>query len=126
MRIRDWSSDVCSSDLQLYVMNADGSGQQRVSFGDGRYGTPVWSPRGDLIAFTKMGGGGFRIGVIRPDGGGERILTNAWQDEGPSWSPNGRVITFFRTAQGSGKADLWSIEDRKSTRLNSSHYCAAR
>src|SRR3546814_8842098 len=54
---------------QLYVMNADGSGQQRISFGDGRYGTPAWSPRGDLIAFTKMGGGGFRIGVIRPDGG---------------------------------------------------------
>src|SRR3546814_8827893 len=73
---------------QLYVMNADGSGQQRISFGDGRYGTPAWSPRGDLIAFTKMGGGGFRIGVIRPDGGGERILTTSWQDEGPSWSPN--------------------------------------
>ena len=95
---------------QLYVMNADGSGQQRISFGDGRYGTPAWSPRGDLIAFTKMGGGGFRIGVIRPDGGGERVLTNAWQDEGPSWSPNGRVIVFFRTAQGSGKADLWSVD----------------
>ena len=95
---------------QLYVMNADGSGQQRISFGDGRYGTPAWSPRGDLIAFTKMGGGGFRIGVIRPDGGGERILTNSWQDEGPSWSPNGRVIVFFRTAQGSGKADLWSVD----------------
>lgn len=95
---------------QLYVMNTDGSGQQRISYGDGRYGTPSWSPRGDLIAFTKMGGGGFRIGVIRPDGGGERILTNAWQDEGPSWSPNGRVIVFFRTAQGSGKADLWSVD----------------
>ncbi len=95
---------------QLYVMNADGSGQQRISFGDGRYGTPAWSPRGDMIAFTRMGGGGFRIGVIRPDGGGERILTNAWQDEGPSWSPNGRVITYFRTAQGSGKADLWSVD----------------
>src|SRR3546814_13621016 len=57
-----------------------------------------------------MGGGCFRIGLIRPDGGGERILTNSWQDEGPSWSPNGRVIVFFRTAQGSGKADLWSVD----------------
>src|SRR3546814_16300788 len=67
---------------QLYVMNADGSGQQRISFGDGRYGTPAWSPRGDLIAFTKMGGGGFRIGVIRPDEIGrascrERVCQNA-------------------------------------------------
>jgi TolB protein len=95
---------------QLYVMDADGSNQHRISFGAGTYATPVWSPRGDLIAFTRIGGGGFRIGIIAPDGGGEKILTEAWQDEGPSWSPNGRVIMFFRTAQGSGKADLWSVD----------------
>ncbi len=98
-----------SGGQQLYVMNADGSNQQRISFGGGRYGTPVWSPRGDLIAFTKIGGG-FRIGIMAPDGSGEKTLTNAWQDEGPSWSPNGRVIMFFRTGQGSGKADLWSVD----------------
>ena len=92
---------------QLYVMNADGSDQRRISFGGGRYATPVWSPRGDLIAFTRIGGGGFRIGVMSPTGAGERILTDGWQDEGPTWSPNGRVIMFFRTAQGSGKAELW-------------------
>jgi TolB protein len=94
---------------QLYVMNADGSNQRRISFGGGGYGTPVWSPRGDLIAFTKTGGG-FRIGIMSPDGSGERILTNAWQDEGPSWAPNGRVISFFRTAQGSGRAEVWTVD----------------
>ena len=52
-------------------MNADGSGQQRVSFGDGSYSTPVWSPRGDLIAFTKQSGGKFSIGVMKTDGSGE-------------------------------------------------------
>jgi TolB protein len=98
-----------SGTQQLYVMNADGSMQRRISNGSGRYATPVWSPRGDLIAFTKIGGG-FRIGIMAPDGGGEKILTNAWQDEGPTWSPNGRVIMYFRTAQGSGKADLWSVD----------------
>ncbi|WP_255536372.1 Tol-Pal system beta propeller repeat protein TolB [Pacificimonas pallii] len=94
---------------QIYVMNADGSGQRRISFGDGRYGTPVWSPRGDLIAMTKIGGGKFRIGVMRPDGSGERLLTDSWQDEGPTWSPNGRVIMFFRSRRGGG-ADLHSID----------------
>jgi TolB protein len=94
---------------QLYVMNADGSNQRRISFGGGQYGTPVWSPRGDMIAFTKIGPG-FRIGVMNTSGGGERVLTEAWQDEGPSWAPNGRVINFFRTAQGSGKTELWSVD----------------
>ncbi len=99
-----------SGGQQIYVMNADGSNQQRISFGGGRYATPVWSPRGDLIAFTKLGGA-FRIGIMNPSGGGEKLLTNSWQDEGPSWSPNGRVITFQRSTQGaSGKADVWMVD----------------
>ena len=94
---------------QIYVMNADGSDQQRISFGGGRYATPEWSPRGDLIAFTKIAGN-FRIGTMAPGGGGERLLTDSWQDEAPSWAPNGRVIQFFRTAQGSGKATVWQVD----------------
>ncbi len=96
---------------QIYVMNADGSDQHRISFGEGRAGTPVWSPKGDLIAFTRLGSGKFRIGVMRPDGSGERLLTNAYQDEGPTWSPNGRVILFFRTQPGGrGRVDLHSVD----------------
>ena len=99
-----------SGSQQLYVMNADGSNQQRISFGSGRYATPAWSPRGDLIAFTKIGGG-FHVGIMSPAGGGEKILTDGWQDEAPSWAPNGRVIMFFRSSEGgSGKADLWSVD----------------
>jgi TolB protein len=98
-----------SGTQQLYVMNYDGSQQKRISFGGGAYASPMWSPRGDLIAFTRIGGGAFRIGVMGPAGGGERLLTNAWQDEGPSWAPNGQFVMFNRTAQGSGNATLYAV-----------------
>jgi len=90
---------------QVYVMNANGSDQRRISFGGGGYATPVWSPRGDLIAFTKTGG--FRIGVMAPDGSGERILTGGGYAEGPTWAPNGRAVMFTR---GASHGQLWYVD----------------
>jgi TolB protein len=100
---------------QLYVMKADGSDAHRITFGNGRYGTPVWSPRGDLIAFTRLYRGKFYIGVIRPDGSGERLITSAFHVEGPTWSPNGRVLAYFKeTPTGPGgqgrRARLYTID----------------
>ena len=90
---------------------AGGGEAQRISFGRGRYGTPVWSPRGDLIAFTKQSKGRFHIGVMRVDGSEERLLTASFLDEGPTWSPNGRVIMFHRETQGaSGRSTLYSVD----------------
>jgi TolB protein len=90
-------------------MGVDGSGQHRISFGDGRYTTPVWSPHGDLIAFTKQTGSTFHIGVMRADGSDEHILTTSYLDEGPTWAPNGRVIMFSRETPGGG-ARLWTVD----------------
>jgi TolB protein len=99
---------------QLYVMDASGGNPTRITFGDGRYGNPVWSPRGDLIAFTKIGGGKFYLGVIRPDGKGERLITSGYDVESASWSPNGRVLTYFKedvTDGGNGRrARLYTID----------------
>ncbi|HEY8947586.1 MAG TPA: Tol-Pal system beta propeller repeat protein TolB [Rhizomicrobium sp.] len=95
---------------QVYVMNADGSNPHRISFGGGKNGTPVWSPRGDLIAFTKQAGGAFRIGVMRPDGSGERMITDGWEDEGPTWAPNGRVLMFGRSERGGRGSSIWSVD----------------
>ncbi len=100
---------------QLYVMSADGGGVHRISFGSGKYGTPVWSPRGDLIAFTKIDGGSFYIGVMRPDGSGERLLTQDFLVEGPTWAPNGRVLMYFRQGRtdsrgGGGSSRLFTID----------------
>jgi TolB protein len=100
---------------QIYVMKSDGSNVKRISFGNGLYGTPVWSPRGDLIAFTKLHKGKFFIGVMRTDGKGERLLTENFYQEAPSWSPNGRVLIFYRETKTNEKgegfsAKLWSID----------------
>ena len=100
---------------QIYVMRSDGSDVKRITFGNGIYGTPVWSPRGDLIAFTKMRKGRFYIGVMRTDGSGERLLTENYYQEAPSWSPNGRVLVFYRETKSGSKgegfsAKLWSID----------------
>ena len=100
---------------QIYTMKSNGKSVKRISFGKGLYGTPVWSPRGDLIAFTKVHKGKFYIGVMRPDGTGERLLTENFYQEAPSWSPNGRVLIFYREtksdSEGKGfSAKLWSID----------------
>ncbi len=100
---------------QIYVMRSDGSDVKRITFGKGIYGTPVWSPRGDLIAFTKVRKGRFYIGVMRTDGSGERLLTENFYQEAPSWSPNGRVLVFYRETKAGSKgegfsATLWSID----------------
>ena len=53
-----------------------------------------------MIAFTKIDGGRFHIGVMRTDGSGEKLLTGSYLDEGPTWAPNGRVLMFFRETPG--------------------------
>jgi TolB protein len=95
---------------QLYIAGADGSNPRRLSMGDGSYSTPVWSPRGDLIAFTKQSQGQFSIGVMKTDGSGERLLTSGFHNEGPTWAPNGRVLMFFRKAAGAGGPKLFTID----------------
>jgi TolB protein len=95
---------------QIYVMPATGGSAQRISFGDGIYSTPVWSPKGDYIAFTKQGGSTFAIGVMKPDGSGERILTEGFHNEGPTFAPNGRVIMYFSDNVGSPGPSLFTID----------------
>ena len=80
---------------QIYVMTRRGTHVQRVSFEKGSFSTPVWSPRGDRIAFTRQLRGRFGVGVMRTDGSDLRILAEGFRVEGPSWSPNGRVLVFF-------------------------------
>ncbi len=95
---------------QIYVMPASGGDAQRISFGEGSYSTPVWSPKGDYIAFTKQKTSTFAIGVMKPDGSGERILTEGFHNEGPTWAPNGLFLMFFRDPGGESGPHIFMID----------------
>jgi TolB protein len=109
---------------QIYVMSATGGQAQRISFGEGTYSTPVWSPRGDAIAFTKQAQGKFSIGVIGPDGKGERILTEGFHNEGPTWAPNGRVLMFFRDATAGPSLFTVDLTGRNEQRVPTPSYAS--
>ena len=48
---------------------------------------------------------------MRTDGSEERLLTASFLDEGPTWSPNGRVLMFTRETQGAdGSAAIYSVD----------------
>jgi TolB protein len=89
-------------------MNADGSNQRRISFGGGRYAAPQWSPDGEWIAFTRRDPGGRRIGIMKPDGTGERLLTSGPSDEGASWAASSRELIFQR-GDGVGHSALFRV-----------------
>ena len=73
-------------------MNADGSGQRRLTRNPARDVNPAWSPDGRRIVFQS----GRQIWLMNPNGSGQRRLTPApWGESGsPEWSPDGRKITF--------------------------------
>jgi TolB protein len=92
-------------------MDLSGKNVERISFNPGYYSSPVWSPRGDLIAFTKMlPGKGFFIGVMRPDGSGERLITRGWLVDGASWAPNGRVLMFEKESAPKKGKGIYTID----------------
>ena len=68
-------------DNQIYVMNADGSGQRRLTRRPGNDFAPAWSPDGRRIAFHRVGDG---IWVMNADGSG---LTRLTAGADPSWRP---------------------------------------
>jgi TolB protein len=95
---------------QIYIKDAGAGEGTRISFGQGMYFTPVWSPRGDLIAFTRQNGNTFYIGVMRPDGSGERMIDTGYLVEGPTWAPNGREILYVCQETSGSKKGLCSID----------------
>jgi TolB protein len=84
---------------QIYTMRADGSDIRRVTF-EGSYNTsPGWSPTGDRIVFSCRRGKN-QICIVKPDGSALVQLTESGNNEDPSFSPEGRHITFSSDRDG--------------------------
>ncbi|MFZ6017447.1 MAG: Tol-Pal system beta propeller repeat protein TolB [Nitrospirota bacterium] len=84
---------------QVYVMRRDGSDVRRITF-EGSYNTsPSWSPKGDRIVFAGRRGTN-QIFTVKPDGTGLTQLTTHGNNEDPSFSPDGRYITFSSDRNG--------------------------
>jgi TolB protein len=84
---------------QIYVMHRDGSNVRRITF-EGSYNTsPSWSPKGDRIVFVSRRGTN-QIFTVRADGSELIQLTNVRNNEDPSFSPDGRFITYFSDRDG--------------------------
>jgi TolB protein len=84
----------------VYVVRADGLGQQRLTRHPGVDGNPAWSPDGRKIAFTRRarewGAGKTYIYVMNADGSGQRRLSHGHVHFSVAWSPDGRKMLFER------------------------------
>ena len=94
---------------EIYVMDADGGNEQRLTENRNNDWDPVWSLDGKQIAFMAARKGDFQnfdIYVMDVDGGNPQKLTNnrGW-DSSPSWSPDSRRIAF--TSERDGNYDIY-------------------
>ena len=109
-----WSDK--SSDV--FVMNADGSGKQKLTSDPGWETGVAWSPDGQKIAFARVRDGGkFEIYVMNVDGSGQRRLTSeAWGGE-HAWSPAGDKIAFVSRRDGNAEIYLMNADGSGLRRL---------
>jgi hypothetical protein len=81
----------------IWVMNADGSSQTRLTSGGyaANDADPAWSPDGTQIAFGSTRSGNWNLWVMNNDGSGMRQVSTAFGDD-PAWSPDGRRLAYLR------------------------------
>ena len=94
--------------LNLYVMNTDGSDLKRLTSHQAADFNPRWSPNGEKIAFVSDRGGNLDIYTMDSDGSNVEQLTDySGYDDSPAWSPSGDRIVFV--SERDVHRDLWIV-----------------
>ena len=100
--------DALGDGEEIYVMNADGSNQTRLTVNSSRDISPSWSPDGSKIIFSSDRTGNWQIFTIDPSGGNlTQVVTTGSNETNPKFSPDGTKIAFISSR--SGKGQVWTM-----------------
>ncbi|MGA9363425.1 MAG: T9SS type A sorting domain-containing protein [Bacteroidota bacterium] len=107
--------------FEIYVMNADGTGQTRLTTDPSTDWGSSWSPDGTKIVFSSYRDGNQEIYVMNADGANQTRLTNdPAADYQPSWSPDGTRIAFVSTRDGNDEIYVMNADGSNQTNLTHS------
>ena len=117
-----------TGNFEIYVMDANGGNQRKLTNYRHTDGSPSWSPDGEHIAFTStrdgtfgIRGPDFEICVMDANGTNQRNLTNnLHQETDPTWSPNGKHIAYASTKDRNFEIYVMDADGRNRRRLTNS------
>lgn len=109
--------------LQVYVINADGSNQTRLTNNSSNDFMPVWSPDGKKIVFASDRDNNHEIYVMNADGSNQvRITNNVYSDAEPAWSPDGNKIVFTSDRDGTEEIYVMNADGSNQERITNNAY----
>jgi TolB protein len=97
--------------LEIYLVNADGTFLSRLTNNPAVDVFPAWSPAGDQLLFTSDRNGNPDIYRVNADGSGlVQITNNPAEDALPAWSPDGKRIVFTSNRNGNDEIYVMNLD----------------